>query len=800
MNAPVNTLPTLTYHAQQFRIRVEVTRAQALKSATPPPELIKRVKAKMESLVQEKKIVQFDLYETKLINVWNGLRSAQNTLDTHSVAFTLGAGAPFLQGLKIDKDTSGRGLITVTTLPGAPVKSWNREWIKATLIRKTKDLGIQESLSMSEVQACITRMLVGDFVSNYAIPKAGTEMPSDATTTAAPYVILAANHRGDIGVVVRQLSAFADPKLIEQLVLQVSKAIEFTKKNYGGMYRFHKQDLVECIVGAFKGPESVGVGMPMTVLAVTGSGQLQKTATKDDAKSPLPQAASNAKQPSQNAEPALPPVDPGIPRWITLKISPDRMKAVISSFSEQIYNDKTYTFDREWFYGQLRLSGVVSGLQDDIWNKILETYQSKQSLDGLVASEGTLPIAGTEPYLHLVYKDAPGQQTDGKVVNLREAQQRTLVTNGQLIAEIRFKTPATTGKTVTGQAVPPPKPDLDIKIGEGINQKEPGKYYATVDGLPHYEEGHIKVTQTYIHNGDVDLKSGNIRFDGPVEIKGSIDTGATVDVKGPLIVHGMIRGATVKSKTTIEVKEGIVTTEQGLVRARGNITADFIENSRIECYGSLTANKAILNSQIFVSHNIVITSNDGIVGGGLISCRDALVSNNVGFPSGARTMLVLGVDVRALQRLNRSMLRVQKVKDAQERYKAELREIGFKRGPQLTQKHKDRKEQLFKLGHKVKDLVSKLEASVYRAQSQLAYNQNALMVCYKKMALGCDIEISGQTVRIMTEMLSVAVTARKRKDSHICTAEEVAQELQNLLDGNKSTSEESSNPEMPKAG
>ena len=63
------TNPTLTYHAQQFRVRVEISREQALASNDPPPELLKRAKAKLESLHKEGKVVSFDVYETKLTKV-----------------------------------------------------------------------------------------------------------------------------------------------------------------------------------------------------------------------------------------------------------------------------------------------------------------------------------------------------------------------------------------------------------------------------------------------------------------------------------------------------------------------------------------------------------------------------------------------------------------------------------------------------------------------------------------------------------------------------------------------------------
>ncbi|MCX6119358.1 MAG: FapA family protein [Proteobacteria bacterium] len=732
-----SNLPTLTYHAQQYRIRVELTRQHAVGDHAFVVEVIRRARAKMESLLKEGKIVNFDVFESKLNGIIDGLKTANSLPLDHKVSFTLAAGAPFLQGLKIDKLDRSQGLLGITLLPGSPLKAWNREWIKATIIKKSKDLGIVEALSMADIQACITRMLLGEFVANYVIP---------------PQTNIARNL-----------------KLYEQLNQDVLGSIDALKKEMGGHYKFHKQDLIECIQGAFRGPESIGYGMPMVVLAVTGTGQIQKVLEKKLTQDP-PSIAIKGVNPV-----------PAINKYLNIKISPDRMKANLVDFNEIIYSNSTFKFDRAWFEAQLRISGVVFGLQDDIWSKIEEAWSLRKNLDGMLVAEGQLASPGIEPFLHLNYKDAPTQDLSGKVVNLREVQQRTLVNSGQLVAEVRFKTPVSIGRTVTGQPINPPRPHFEVKLGEGIMQKDQGLFYATCDGLPVYAEQELSVSKVYVHQGDVDLKSGNIRFDGPVEIKGSIDTGATVDVKGPLIVHGMIRGAVVKSRESIEVKEGIVTSDTGFVQAKGNITADFIENSRIQSGGSIFAVKAILNSHVFAVKSISVASNDGIIGGGLVSCRDALVANNIGFPSGAQTILILGTEVRSLQRVTLRMGRIEKLKEAAERYKSELREISGKRDAQMTAKLKTRKEKIQQMMQKVKLVEEKAQMYLNVSQGQVSYNQNALLVCYKKLAANCSIEIAGQSVSINADMLSVAVSAKKRKDSHLCTAEEVAQELERLL-------------------
>lgn len=773
----ISNTPTLSYHAQQFRLRVEMTRAQAIATPTCPPEIIKRARSKLEGILAEGKIAFFDLYEQKLADIWEKLRAAEHIPLNHSIGFTLAVGAPSIPGLIIEKGPNDKSAVFVSVANGSPVKTWLKEWVRTTILHKARELGISDTLSMAQVQSCLNRITVGEAVQQYPIPLFKVFAFGDLGTKA--FGIVSNKARGEIAVVVNDLAAFRDAKTLETVHASVLQNVEKMKAVSPGQYRYHRQDLLDCVASALSGPEILGFGMPILVLAVTAvftpqsASVAASSSNSRGSMSPHPVATNAAAAPS-------------IPKYLHFLVSDDRISATITDFKTALFQDPKVKFDRAWFETQLKASGIVYGLHDDIWNKLEETWNARESLEGLLAAQGTLPVPGADPYLRLVYKEAPEVSDASKVIDIREAQQRMLVQAGQLVAERRFKTEPIVGKTVTGSLIAPPQVENKMKVGQGISQNEPGKYFATTDGLPVYDQDTLSVSKVFVHSGDVNLKSGNIRFDGPVEIKGSIDSGATVDVKGPLIIHGMIRGGFVYSKEGIDVKQGIVTTETGLVKCKGNLTASFIENSQILCSGSLTVTKAILNSRVFVGRTIIVTSDDGIAGGGLISCRDALVANNIGFPSGARTKLVLGADVRTLHRVSLREARVQKLKDTADRYRLELRELSGKKDAQMTVKHKERKEKLLKLIGKLKRIQENADTALIAAQGSVTYNSGALCVAHKRLSSNCDVEIAGQTVIIQTEMLATAISGKKRRDSHLCTAEEVKLEIDRLIAGSNS--------------
>src|SRR5690606_6960805 len=143
----------------------------------------------------------------------------------------------------------------------------------------------------------------------------------------------------------------------------------------------------------------------------------------------------------------------------------------------------------------------------------------------------------------------------------------------------------------------------------------PGQFQAHADGVVCFENGVLTLQNVLLHEGDVSMATGNIDFDGPVEVTGNVDAGASVHAGGDLVIRGQIRRGTVTAEGSISVEQGIVTGEEAFIRAKGDIRAEFIENSRVVCQGSLFVEKSILHGNVLVGQDIVVEGSDGFIGG-----------------------------------------------------------------------------------------------------------------------------------------------------------------------------------------
>jgi uncharacterized protein (DUF342 family) len=291
------------------------------------------------------------------------------------------------------------------------------------------------------------------------------------------------------------------------------------------------------------------------------------------------------------------------------------------------------------------------------------------------------------------------------------------------------------------------------------------------------DQNAISLMRVYVHEGDVNLRTGNIRFDGPVEIKGCIDAGAVVETTGDLIIHGEVRNASVRSRGSITIKAGVTTGETGSIQARGDISAEFIENSTIVCGGNLTVTKALLNSRVFCGGAIKLTGNGGVAAGGQLSCCDGIQVFNLGFRNGSITVLDVGADWRASRSLDIKKRRLDKLQKKTQDDRQTLRELVQKKAAQVTPRHAKMKEELQERLTRLRGFCERLEAQIAKAATQISYNQEARVLVKDTLVSNVHLTVAGQFIQVANDVAGVAVLAKRRRGSYFIPLEDVEKEM-----------------------
>ncbi len=743
--------PSLSYNAQQYRVRIVFSRADTLTSQDPPSDLLQRARQKMESVKNESKIAFFMIHDEKLKTVWTALRRASDLPESFKVSLTIAAGSPHIEGLTIEHSPPPNSGVMVTWKKEVELEQIPREWMKTSILHAATNFKIDGGLFYPQLQSALARVYSGENLERFLI-SAATAMP-DLSMDGKIFNVIANKSRGEVIVLVGDIVAAQNEQVIDNICAMVRQSIEKLKLTGISRMRFIKSEMTLRIKEALNGPERCGVGLPLAILAAI----------------PVdPEMAGSIKIPPR--------------RYLNIRASDDKMSAVITNFDRKLYNEPGFVMTRDFLDEQLRLNGLKSGVHDDLFAELEDLFSKRGDLNNRQATRGWSAVAGADPYLHMVYKDAPPRSSDSGPINIRDAQQRTIVQKGSFFAEVRYQKLPENGLTVLGQVLPPPDgPALTINVGDGVEQRDPGKFFALTDGVPKFEENNLSIVSQLIHEGDVNLKSGNIYFDGPVEIKGTVDVGAVVRVRGPLKIHGSIIGAFVSSKEPIEVVESIVTGENGKVICASHVKADFIENSTIECDGTLTVNRSLISSQVVAGSVIRALAADGVIGGGNIVCQGLVLAPNIGFAKGARTYFTVGVDNKIMRRIGIRERRLNSLHAAQDRYKNEFRELAQKRANQLTAKHKKQKEELKKKMSQVRPLIENAALQLEQVKASMTYNSDSIIAASNVFAANCTIEIGGQGFVMETDMIAAAVIGRVIRDTHLVTFDEMKSEIERKL-------------------
>ncbi|MES2581373.1 MAG: FapA family protein [Pseudomonadota bacterium] len=139
------------------------------------------------------------------------------------------------------------------------------------------------------------------------------------------------------------------------------------------------------------------------------------------------------------------------------------------------------------------------------------------------------------------------------------------------------------GHTVLGRELPA-RAGLDAAFatsltGVQVAMEDSNLLKASVAGQPVLVSQGVMV-EPVLHLPEVNLASGNIYFDGTVQIDGEVAHGMKVQAKGDIVVGGTVDGALLEAGGDIRVAGGIIA--QAQVRAEGAVSARFGENCSIQ--------------------------------------------------------------------------------------------------------------------------------------------------------------------------------------------------------------------------
>lgn len=344
---------------------------------------------------------------------------------------------------------------------------------------------------------------------------------------------------------------------------------------------------------------------------------------------------------------------------VELIVENDRMSAAIF-VHEPEGNGRDIT--KEDLENALAEKGIVYGIFTDKIDDIAEnkTYRQLYKI-----AEGKPPVDGQNgkikdyfPRKHqLKFAQKENGGIDFKNMNLIHN-----VKKGDLVCEITQPKEGEDGIDIYGQPVRAKRGRIPpIPQGKNIVYSEDQTQLLTgCEGNLTFRNGRFHVENVFEVAGNVDNSVGNIQFSGSVYIRGDVYEGYEVRAKGDITVVGMVEGAHLEAGGDILLHKGMRGMKTGVLKAKGNITGQFLEDCTIYAKGNVDA-EYIINSKVSCEKNVTLFGRRGAFIGGSCAVYHTMKVKTVGAMSHIATDITLGVTPELLEAVETAKAEVQVV-------------------------------------------------------------------------------------------------------------------------------------------
>lgn len=359
-----------------------------------------------------------------------------------------------------------------------------------------------------------------------------------------------------------------------------------------------------------------------------------------------------------------------------LKVSPDKdhlpeKETVVITLDKRAWMAKIRLYPPSSQGERLTIEDLYSLLeQHNVKHGILKqnlTLMWKAQLyctDVLIA-KADMPVQGSHATIEYHFDaektSTPTMLEDGSV-DYHSLDMIEHVKNGQLLATLTPEVEGTAGMTVSGVPISPAKVNKKaLKYGNHIRIDEEGLHiYSEVDGDVTLVEDTVFVSNVYEVPADVGPSTGDIEYDGSVEIKGNVLSGYKVAAAGNITVNGTVEGAVLEAGGRIVLKNGVQGRGKAELKAEGDVITNFIESATVKAGGKITT-EAIMHSQVEAQDEIEVAGKRGMIAGGRV-CSTKMISMKVaGSTMGTQTELEVGLDPTLVERYQNAGKEIEKL-------------------------------------------------------------------------------------------------------------------------------------------
>ena len=333
---------------------------------------------------------------------------------------------------------------------------------------------------------------------------------------------------------------------------------------------------------------------------------------------------------------------PAYPESYKLDIAEDGMYATVR-FIPPTETGQRLSF--EDFLRDLRYRNIVYGIQ---MGGLQEHFQSEgMYCTDIVLAKGKEPVPGQDASIEYFFNTEehkrPAVREDGSVDYFR----LTTINHckrGDALARVVPEVLGIDGHDIFGKVIRAKEPRRAVlRFGRNIVLSEDKRtIYSGVDGHVTLMEDKVFVSDVY-RVPNVDLSTGNLDYEGSIQIDGNVLANFEVKAGGNVVIDGLVECAKIVAGGNIIIAKGMNGGSGGTMKAGGDVIIKFLENTRVVAGGYVQA-ESILHSRVSAGTEVIVEGKRGLIAGGYVQAARKIEAKTIGASMGGTTILEVGVN------------------------------------------------------------------------------------------------------------------------------------------------------------
>ncbi len=311
--------------------------------------------------------------------------------------------------------------------------------------------------------------------------------------------------------------------------------------------------------------------------------------------------------------------------------------------------------------------------KDYLNTKLLQKCLSSNSEKQTIIAEGIAPVNGEPSKFEVLFNpeeiSKPKRSADGTINHYETHNYITVDENHGVMRRVPH-TQGTSGYNILGEEIPSENGEMiKFTMDDSVKMDE-----LDLNLLVAAKKGHPLALEFGVHIDDTltvknaSLRTGNIHFDGSVQVTGEVLPNVVIEASGDIFVEGMVENATLISGNNISIGGGVISSKifeqenaddfspECSIKAQGTITANYCNSIYATAKNNILIENYSMHSQLHSEKHIIFGDNNGkgVLIGGSSYGQLGITANIIGSDAYVRTDIEAG-SIASLQKKYNSL-------------------------------------------------------------------------------------------------------------------------------------------------